>query len=218
MPLSTCDTLSIFPLCLVRVTLQPEVWMLTSRTRAKEPLQEPEIVQSEKESLEDGSESLDSLAQSWPLEVPGSELTYDNFDDFIRLTERQLFQADPQSNNSSANSFSGGFVSRELDMLCVQGRISPRGTLDALDQSFWCRILAVYEEEVGMMYPFLDIDQLSHEIIDGKTRPGFDCPPSSSLYGKGVGTIAFFVLAIVSSFEGSKAVEMASPVVEEAFV
>ncbi|RKK74065.1 hypothetical protein BFJ69_g8804 [Fusarium oxysporum] len=184
----------------------------------KAPLQEPDTVQSEKESLEDGSESLDSLAQSWPLEAPGSELTYDNFDDFIRLTERQLFQADHQSNNSSANPFSGGFVSKELDMLCVQGRISPRGALEALDQSFWCRILAIYEEEVGMMYPFLDIDQLSHEIIDGKTRSGFDCPPSSSLYGGGVGNIAFLVLAIVSSFEGSKAVEIASPVVEEAFV
>ncbi|KNB05016.1 hypothetical protein FOXG_07387 [Fusarium oxysporum f. sp. lycopersici 4287] len=103
-------------------------------------------------------------------------------------------------------------------MLCVQGRISPRGALEALDQSFWCRILAIYEEEVGMMYPFLDIDQLSHEIIDGKTRSGFDCPPSSSLYSEGVGNIAFLVLAIVSSFEGSKAVEIASPVVEEAFV
>ncbi|KAJ9426025.1 hypothetical protein QL093DRAFT_2630073 [Fusarium oxysporum] len=168
--------------------------------------------------MEDGSESLDSLAQSWPLEAPGSELTYDNFDDFIRLTERQLFQDDYQSNNSSANPFPGGFVSRELDMLCVQGRISPRGALEALDQSFWCRILAIYEEEVGMMYPFLDIDQLSHEIIDGKTRSGFDCPPSSSLYSEGVGNIAFLVLAIVSSFEGSKAVEIASPVVEEAFV
>ncbi|EXK26338.1 hypothetical protein FOMG_17081 [Fusarium oxysporum f. sp. melonis 26406] len=157
---------------------------------AKAPLQEPETVQSEKESMEDGSESLDSLAQSWPLEAPGSELTYDNFDDFIRLTERQLFQADHQSNNSSANPFPGGFVSRELDMLCVQGRISPRGALEALDQSFWCRILAIYEEEVGMI----------------------------SLYSEGVGNIAFLVLAIVSSFEGSKAVEIASPVVEEAFV
>ncbi|KAL5608583.1 hypothetical protein FOVSG1_003264 [Fusarium oxysporum f. sp. vasinfectum] len=185
---------------------------------AKAPLQEPETVQSEKESLQDGSESLDSLAQSWPLEAPGSELTYDNFDDFIRLTERQLFQADHQSNNSSANPFSGGFVSRELDMLCMQGRISPRGALDALDQSFWCRVLAIYEEEVGMMYPFLDIDQLSHEIIGGKTRSGFDCPPSSSLYSEGVGNIAFLVLAIVSSFEGSKAVEIVSPVVEDAFV
>ncbi|KAJ4281990.1 hypothetical protein BFJ70_g7802 [Fusarium oxysporum] len=185
---------------------------------AKAPLQEPETVQSEKESMEDGSESLDSLGQSWPLEAPGSELTYDNFDDFIRLTERQLFQADHQSNNSSANPCSGGFVSRELDILCVQGRISPRGALEALDQSFWCRILAIYEEEVGMMYPFLDIHQLSHEIIDGKTRSDFDCPPSSSLYSEGVGNIAFLVLAIVSSFEGSKAVEIASPVVEEAFV
>ncbi|RKK26227.1 hypothetical protein BFJ65_g4122 [Fusarium oxysporum f. sp. cepae] len=185
---------------------------------AKAPLQEPETVQSEKESMEDGSESLDSLGQSWPLEAPGSELTYDNFGDFIRLTERQLFQADHQSSNSSANPCSGGFVSRELDMLCVQGRISPRGALEALDQSFWCRILAIYEEEVGMMYPFLDIHQLSHEIIDGKTRSGFDCPPSSSLYSEGVGNIAFLVLAIVSSFEGSKAVEIASPVVEEAFV
>ncbi|PCD41121.1 hypothetical protein AU210_003679 [Fusarium oxysporum f. sp. radicis-cucumerinum] len=46
---------------------------------AKAPLQEPETVQSEKESMEDGSESLDSLGQSWPLEAPGSELTYDNF-------------------------------------------------------------------------------------------------------------------------------------------
>ncbi|CZR39267.1 uncharacterized protein FPRO_05541 [Fusarium proliferatum ET1] len=184
---------------------------------ARIPLQEPENAQSEKERLDDGSESLESLAQSWPLDAPGSELTYDNFDDFIRLTERQLFQADHQSNNSSANPCSG-FVSRELEILFVQGSISPRRALEALDHSFWCQVLAIYEEEVGMMYPFLDIDHLRHRILEGRTRSDSDSPRSRSLCGGDIGNIAFLVLAIVSSFEGSKAVEIVSPVVEEVFV
>ncbi|KAH7177178.1 hypothetical protein DER46DRAFT_654434 [Fusarium sp. MPI-SDFR-AT-0072] len=191
---------------------------LTSLTRVRVHPQESEAAQTEQESLEEGSEGLDSLAQSWTLDALGSKATYDNFDDFIRLTERQLYQADQQSDNSSANPCSGGFVSRELDMLFVQGSISPRGVLEALNQSFWCRVLAIYEEEVGMMYPFLDIDQLSREILDIKAQSDFDYAPSSSLYGEGVANIAFLVLAIVSSFEGSKAVEIVSPVVEEAFV
>ncbi|KAF5559116.1 hypothetical protein FPHYL_7154 [Fusarium phyllophilum] len=186
--------------------------------RAKVPLQEPENVQSEKECLEDGSESLDSLSQSWPMDATGSELAYDNFDDFIRLTERQLFQADDQSNNSSANISSEGFVSRELKSLFAQGSISPPSALEALDHGFWCRVLAIYEEEVGMMYPFLEVDQLRHEIIDGNTRSSFDVPRSSSLYSEEIANIAFLVLAIVSSFEGSKAVEIVSPIVEEAFI
>ncbi|KAF5677480.1 fungal specific transcription factor factor [Fusarium circinatum] len=164
--------------------------------RARAPLQESENVQSEKESLEDGSESLDSMAQSWPLEVPGSELAYDNFDDFIRLTERQLFQADHQSD----------------------GSVSPCIALEALDHNNWCQVLAIYEEEVGMMYPFLDISQLSHEILERRTQSHSDCPRSDGLFGEGIGNIAFLVLAIVSSFEGSKAVEIVSPIVEEAFV
>ncbi|KAI1010627.1 hypothetical protein LB503_004885 [Fusarium chuoi] len=186
--------------------------------KARIPLQESENAQSEKECLGDGSESLDSLAESWPLDAPGSELTYDNFDDFIRLTERQLFQADEQSNNSTANPCSEDFVSRELEMLFAQGNVSPRRALETLDHSFWCQVLAIYEEEVGMMYPFLDIDQLRHEILDGRTRSDSNSPRSRSLYGGGIGNIAFLVLAIVSSFEGSKAVEIVSPVVEEVFV
>ncbi|KAF5254116.1 hypothetical protein FANTH_998 [Fusarium anthophilum] len=183
--------------------------------RAKAPLQESENVQSEKESLDDGSESLDSMAQRWPLEAPGSELAYDNFDDFIRLTERQLFQADHHSDISPC---SVGFVSRELDRLFIQGSVSPCRALEALDHNNWCQVLAIYEEEVGMMYPFLDINQLSHEILERRAQSDSDCTHSGGPFGEGIGNIAFLVLAIVSSFEGSKAVEIVSPIVEEASV
>ncbi|KAF5591679.1 fungal specific transcription factor [Fusarium pseudocircinatum] len=186
--------------------------------RARVPLQESENVQPEKQPLEDGSERIDSLAQSWPLEAPGSEVAYDNFGDFIRLTERQLFQPDHQSDISSANPCSEGFISSKLDSLSAQGTASPHGLLNAVDQSFWCQVLAIYEEEVGMMYPFLDINQLSHEIIEKPTQSYSDYPLSSSLYGENIANIAFLVLAIVSSFEGSKAVDIVSPIVEEAFV
>ncbi|KAF5668317.1 fungal specific transcription factor factor [Fusarium denticulatum] len=186
--------------------------------RARVPPRESENVQPEKQPLEGGSERIDSLAQSWDLEAPGSELAYDNFDDFIRLTERQLFQPDHQSDIHGANPRSEGFVSSKLDSLSAQGITSPHGVLNAVDQSFWCQVLAIYEEEVGMMYPFLDINQLSHEIIEKPTQSYSDYPHSSSHYGESIANIAFLVLAIVSSFEGSKSVEIVSPVVEEAFV
>ncbi|KAM0211460.1 hypothetical protein ACHAQD_010253 [Fusarium lateritium] len=168
--------------------------------------------------MDEEQESVTVLEQNWPLEILGSELASGNFDDFIRLTEHQLFQASQQSNNPSANHGSDGFVSRELHILFVQGDISPRRVLEALDGSFWSRVLQIYEEEVGLMYPFLDIDQLSHVILERKRRCYFESLPSNSLYGEGVAHIAFLVLAIVSSFEGSKAVEIANSVVEEAFV
>ncbi|KAF5646972.1 uncharacterized protein FTJAE_1803 [Fusarium tjaetaba] len=132
--------------------------------------------------------------------------------------QRQLFQADHQSDNSSANPGLVGFVSRELDRLFVHGGVSPEGALETLDHTFWCQVLEVYEEEVDMMYPFLEISQLRHEILDRKTWSGFDYPRSSGFYGDVVGDIAFLVLAIVSSFEASKAVEIVSPVVEKSFV
>ncbi|KAF4501843.1 hypothetical protein FAGAP_1987 [Fusarium agapanthi] len=106
----------------------------------------------------------------------------------------------------------------DLPVVHPQGTVSPQGVLNALDRSFWCRVLAIYDEEVGMMYPFLNIDQLRYEILNGRTRSGFDCLPSNSPYGEGIANIAFLVLAIVSSFEGSKAVEIVSPVIEETFV
>ncbi|KAJ4245820.1 hypothetical protein NW762_013944 [Fusarium torreyae] len=180
--------------------------------------QESRAIQTEQGSLDDEPESLRTLAQTWPLESLDSESVYGNFDDFIRLTEHQLFQASQQNDNPNVDHGSDGFVSRELHILFVQGNVSPRAVLETLDENFWSRVLRIYEEEVGMMYPFLDIDQLSREMFERRRRSYFESPPSSSLYGDGVGNIAFLVLAIVSSFEGSKAVEMANPVVEETFV
>ncbi|KAF5571325.1 fungal specific transcription factor factor domain-containing protein [Fusarium pseudoanthophilum] len=188
----------------------------TSVAWARAPLQESDNFQPAKESLENGSESLNSVAHSWPLQTPGSELAYDNFDDYIRLTERQLFQADHQSDILIADHYSEGLVTRKLDVLLAQGSVSPRVALEALDQSFWGQVLAIYEEEVGMMYPFLDITQLRQELLDGRTLSAFDY--ATSLYGEGIENIAFLVLAIVSSFEGSKAVKIVSPIVKEAFI
>ncbi|KAF5723730.1 fungal specific transcription factor factor domain-containing protein [Fusarium mundagurra] len=111
-----------------------------------------------------------------------------------------------------------GFVSRELDRLFVHGGVTPQGALETLDHSFWCRVLEVYEEEVGMMYPFLDINQQSHEILKRQTQSYSGSLRSGSLYGEGISNIAFLVLAIVSSFEGSKPVEIVSLIVEEVFV
>lgn len=67
------------------------------------------------------------------------------------------------------------------------------------------------------MYPFLDIDRLSHELLQRKRGIFLEDPPSSSLCGEQIEIIAFLVLAIVSSFEGSKAVEITNPLVEKAF-
>ncbi|KAF4959000.1 hypothetical protein FSARC_10869 [Fusarium sarcochroum] len=193
--------------------------LLAVLRRARVLHQGSKSVQTEQQSLEGRSESLGLLEQSWPLESLDSESTYGNFDDFVRLTEHQFAQASQeQSDNPNANHASDGFVSRELHMLSAQGNISPREALEALDESFWCRVLRIYEEEVGMMYPFLDINQLSNEVLNKERRPYFDRPPSGSLHSEGVENIAFLVLAIVSSFEGSKAVEIVNPVVEEAFV
>lgn len=68
------------------------------------------------------------------------------------------------------------------------------------------------------MYPFLDIDRLSHQMLQRKRGFFLDDPPSSSLYGEQIEIIAFLVLAIVSSFEASKAEKITNPLVEKAFI
>ncbi|KAF5971724.1 fungal specific transcription factor factor [Fusarium coicis] len=135
-----------------------------------------------------------------------SGLAYDDFDHFKRLTERQLFQTDHRRDIHGAKPRSEGFVSSRLDNLSAEGTASPQGILNAVDQSFWCQVLAIYEEEVGLMYPFLNTNQLSHEIIEKPRQSYSDHPHSSSLYGENIANIAFLVLAIVSSLESSKAV------------
>lgn len=68
------------------------------------------------------------------------------------------------------------------------------------------------------MYPFLIVDRLSHEMLQRKRSFFLEDPPSSSLYGEEIEIVAFLVLAIVSSFEGSEAVEITNPLVEKAFI
>ncbi|KAG5661937.1 hypothetical protein KAF25_004176 [Fusarium avenaceum] len=202
------------------VTDLPALPALSRRARvpSQESTQESRAIQTEQENPEEQSGSLGESSLNWPLEPLGSVLTSGNFDDFIRFTEHQLSQASQQSDTPSTNHSSDGPVSRKLHILFVQGNISPRGVLEALDENFWVRVLRIYDEEVGMMYPFLDIDRLSHQMLQRKRGFFLEDSPSSSLYGEQIEIIAFLVLAIVSSFEGSKAVEITNPLVEKAFI
>ncbi|KOS18786.1 putative transcriptional regulatory protein [Escovopsis weberi] len=94
-----------------------------------------------------------------PVTVPGSDY-------YLHLAEKFLITSEPQKNDSQnakhPHPVAGKLV---LQSLIFQQDSGPPGSaLTLIDTDRWLGILAAYQEEIGMQYPFLDIEQLKDDI------------------------------------------------------
>ncbi|KAM5359475.1 hypothetical protein ACJZ2D_014453 [Fusarium nematophilum] len=92
--------------------------------------------------------------------------------------------------------------------------------LNVFDMDSWSEILRTYEDEVGLQYPFLEIDELerSIKVVKEQTPAGYlQLSTSERRHQEQVEDIALLVLAVISSFGDATAAEIANPLVEELF-
>jgi hypothetical protein len=100
---------------------------------------------------------------------------------------------------------------------------APGNALVYVDNERWLSIIALYEEEIGIQYPFLNLDELRRQIIEGDVRNTQDesrqpKPPAGAKVNRThIENIAIHVLAIISIFADARTTEIANPWVEEIY-
>ncbi|KAJ4152153.1 hypothetical protein NW765_017662 [Fusarium oxysporum] len=151
-----------------------------------------------------------SVASSAPLR-PG------NFDYYLRLVENNFGAASTDQTRKSPGKPAANLVGVEQIRQAIQHRAlgSHGSALAAFDKETWIAVLQLWEEEVGLQYPLLDIQRLGYEIDAAKQEAtcSEDYPQGSS--HQPAADAALLILAILSSIKDASAIEVADPVVQE---
>ncbi|KAF4959003.1 hypothetical protein FSARC_10872 [Fusarium sarcochroum] len=140
----------------------------------------------------------------------------ENFDYYIRIVENNFGAASTDPTRKPPEKSVTNFVGVNQIRQAIEHRTvaSEGGTLAAFDMDTWIAVLKLWDEEVGLQYPLLDIHQLVDQIDAAKkdaTSPEIS-PSSTEQYAA---DIAFLILAILSCTKDASAVEVADPVVQE---
>lgn len=91
---------------------------------------------------------------------------------------------------------------------------APPGTFAPLDKELWIRIIDIYEEEVALQYPFLDLENLRQRIrAAAPPNEGSPVPEDQS----GVEDIMSLVLSVASSIVDSGTLTVANSFVESLY-
>ncbi|UNI22170.1 hypothetical protein JDV02_008083 [Purpureocillium takamizusanense] len=99
----------------------------------------------------------------------------------------------------------------------------PAGIFGLLTETQWAGILQSYQEECGLQYPCLDLDELRREIrAANRGIPDSNTPPrnrrsrsDAAMHRQQLGDIALLVCAIVSILADARAIEVADATVDE---
>lgn len=90
---------------------------------------------------------------------------------------------------------------------------SPNGFFAALSQDCWDSILLAYHEEIGLQYPFVDLNELRKDIgLETTLKTDRDSLQHSQLSG-----IATLILAIVAIFTDYESLDASDALVEDIF-
>lgn len=147
-------------------------------------------------------------------------------DYYLQLAERLLVTTKPASTQKAkAQSQYGVPVTYFLEKLLFhRANNAPGNALAYVDNDRWLSIIALYEEEIGLQNPFLNLDELRREITEGDVRNTKDNPsrqpkppPGAKASRIQIENIAIHVLAIISIFADARTIEIANPWVEEIY-
>ncbi|EHK18594.1 uncharacterized protein TRIVIDRAFT_194307 [Trichoderma virens Gv29-8] len=148
-------------------------------------------------------------------------------DYYLQLAERLLTAAKPPSSQKakSQGPYEGVPVTYLLEQLLAHRASKTTGNVLAfVDNDRWLSIIAFYEEEIGVQYPFLNLEELKRQVIEVDPRnakdehhllsqPSSDAMPSRSQ----IENIAIHILAIISIFADARAIGIANPWIEETY-
>lgn len=139
--------------------------------------------------------------------IPGS------FDYYIRLAETRLAGAKSprQSVAASAGRRPALTGSQQLqEVISRRDRHSSNSSvLELLEMDTWTAALQTYHEEIGMQYPFLDMESLARRIQSARENK---CRHDSRIED-----IACLIVGLVASLEDPAAVDVAGALVHEIF-
>ncbi|KAL7943929.1 hypothetical protein V8C42DRAFT_327203 [Trichoderma barbatum] len=148
-------------------------------------------------------------------------------DYYLQLAERLLTAAKPPSAQKTKNQgpYDGMPVTYLLEQLLLhRASKTPGNVLAFVDNDRWLSIIAFYEEEIGVQYPFLNLEELKRQVTEVDPRKAKDdhiLPSQASSDTKPsrsqVENIAIHVLAIISIFADARAIGIANPWVEETY-
>ncbi|KAG8676424.1 hypothetical protein FPOAC1_002427 [Fusarium poae] len=140
----------------------------------------------------------------------------ESYDYSIRLGENNfgsvMNEASRKLSGKPASNFLGVDQIRRAIEYRTVGSIG--GALAAFDMETWMGVLQLWDEEVGLQYPLLNIHQLLNEIDGAKQNAASPKPSPSSNY-QYAADIAFLVLAILSCIKDASAIEVADPAVQQ---
>ncbi|KAL6852102.1 hypothetical protein J3F83DRAFT_756952 [Trichoderma novae-zelandiae] len=148
-------------------------------------------------------------------------------DYYLQLAEKLLTAARPPSTQKAKpqNPYDGVPVTYLLEQLLLHRASKTRGNVLAfIDNDRWISIISFYEEEIGVQYPFLNLEELKRQITEVNPRNAKDdhhqssqSPSSTQVSRSQVENIAIHILAIISIFADARAIGIANIWVEETY-
>ncbi|KAL3956978.1 hypothetical protein ACCO45_009824 [Purpureocillium lilacinum] len=143
---------------------------------------------------------------------------------YLKLAGKFLASSRPQLDHLAEPAVeTTGVDVRSLQRLTDHRRAGdPADILGLLSEMQWAGILQSYQEECGLQYPCLDLEELNHEIraanrsIPGPNHPlGGRSRSDAAMHRQQLGDIALLVCAIVSILADPKAIDVADATVDE---
>lgn len=139
-------------------------------------------------------------------------------DYYLRLAEKRLGDLSPGPGRSLFGSgrqqqlMIGSHIMQQLIDHRKSGALP--GGFAPLDRELWIRIIDIYEEEVALQYPFLDLESMRQRIRTSSPRGDSSPVPEDQA---GVEDIMSLVLSVASSIVDPGTLSVANAFVEKLF-
>lgn len=145
-------------------------------------------------------------------------LRSENFDYYIRLGENNFGSVINDATRSLPGTSGSNVVGVDQIRRAIEYRTvgSIGGALGAFNMETWIAVLQLWDEEVGLQYPLLNVRQLLDDI-DAAKQDAASPKLSPGTNHQYAADIAFLVLAVLSCIKDASAVEVADPTIQELY-
>ncbi|KAH8884052.1 hypothetical protein GQ53DRAFT_731201 [Thozetella sp. PMI_491] len=154
---------------------------------------------------------------------PRPRFTAESSDYYLRLAQKRLVALSPETAATPQRSQPLALVGADVIRRLIHHRAnsSPETCLDALDTETWLNVFQNYEEEVGLQYPFVDLERLrrlvrqsSGESAGGEVT-GAGPSADDDAPAERCREIAILILVVTSTFTEPALFGISNPLVEE---
>lgn len=137
-------------------------------------------------------------------------------DYYIRLAEKRLTALSPEQASAPRQKRRKTSIGSDMLQDMINRRGNPGAVLACLDVDHWAEVLSIYEDEIGLQYPYLDVENLKRRIRLAKQET-FGKETSRARGSERIEDLALMVHAIVSILADSAAGDVVNALAEEIF-